>query len=1185
MLRPGEAAAWLRRRRALATVGLLGFIVPTHAQQPSAGTNQVQVAAIQGTVEVARAGQAVWDLASTQQPYCRLHPGDQIRTKDRSRAMVRLSDLTVVELGPKGHFELLPLAERKAGIGVFRGLLYLFHRDKPGEFYFRTPTASPVIRGTEFNLEVAEDGATALHLLEGQVALTNDLGQLELRSGEAGMVQSARPPRRMAALEAVNVIQWTLYYPAVLDLEELRLSAEEQKALADSLAAYRRGDLLAALGAYPAARQPASDAERVYLAALLLGVGEVSNAEGLLSSLSGSDERSIRLAAALRTLVAAVKFQPMPPEAKAPGSPRLASTLLAESYYHQSRFELEAALSAARSAVEQAPGFAFGWARVAELEFSFGRTRRALDAVDRALKLAPRHAPALAVKGFLLAAQNRIGSALAQFDEAIAADAALGNAWLGRGLGHIRQGNARQGAADLLVAAALEPNRALLRSYLGKAFSQSGDDGRALRELERARQLDPHDPTAWLYSALLNQQRNRINDAIRDLERSQDLNDNRQLYRSRLLLDEDRAVRQANLAGMYQDAGSFEQSVREAARAVSSDYANYSAHLFLANSYAQLRDLDPINLRYETVTLSEYLVAQLLSPVGGSALSPYVSQQDYSRLFERQGFGISSATEYLSQGDWRQRGVQYGTFANGDYALDAYYATQNGQRPNNDFDLLSLSAAARVQVSPQDTVFVQAVRTEFESGDLRQFYEFYAPTNFHPGLRIKELQEPNLFAGYHHQWGPGSHTLALFSWLNDDFRLSDTNIFVPTLRRDEQGIFGRLADVFSAFGDRQEAVFTAYSAELQQIWQTANNTLVVGGRYQDGDTESDVTLAKTPPSFGTYPPGGQHVETELRRGVVYAYDHWNVVEPLWLIGGVSYDWLSFPENIDVPPVNDRQTEKDRVSPKAGVVWLPTKDMVLRGAYTRSLGGLYYDNSARLEPTHVAGFNQAFRSLIPEYIAGIAPGAEFETADLDFSWRLPTGTYLGVGGEWLWSDADREIGVFDSSTTAFPQISASNTLQRLEFEERSLTANINQLIGRDWSLGVRYRVSEAELRQRLVQVLSDLRSGSLPPSRVPESIQDDWALLHQLILQVNYSHPCGFFAQAQALWYAQDNRNHPDEDFWQFNVFAGYRFARRRVELLVGGLNLTDQDYRLNPINLYAELPRERTLVVSGKFNF
>ena len=36
---------------------------------------------------------------------------------------------------------------------------------------------------------------------------------------------------------------------------------------------------------------------------------------------------------------------------------------------------------------------------------------------------------------------------------------------------------------------------------------------------------------------------------------------------------------------------------------------------------------------------------------------------------------------------------------------------------------------------------------------------------------------------------------------------------------------------------------------------------------------------------------------------------------------------------------------------------------------------------------------------------------------------------------------------------------------------------------------------------------------------------------------------------------------------------------------VGVLNITDRDYRLNPLTLYAELPRERTAVVSVKINF
>jgi tetratricopeptide (TPR) repeat protein len=1174
MLAPREAAKWLPLAQTLPALVLLSVVFSAHAGNPSPETNGVEVMITQGTVEVARAGQTVRDLASTQLPYRRLNPGDQIWTGDHSRATLRLSDLTIVELGPNSHLLLLRPEERRPGFSLTRGLLHLFHRDKPGEFYFRTPTASPVIRGTELNLAVSEDGATTVNLLEGEVALTNELGQADLKSGEAAVVQPGHPPSRIRALEAVNVIQWCLYYPAVLDVEELPLTPEEQIALGASLAAYRQGDLLAALAAYPAMRQPGSGAEKIYLAALLLTIGEVSNAEGLLNSLGTADERERQLATALKTLIAAVKFEPRPEPAAPPTAGALASSLLAESYYQQSHFELEQALQAARAAVEKAPNFAFGWARVAELEFSFGRIENALEAEERALELAPRQAEALAVKGFLLVEQSRVGSAIKAFDEAISVDGSLANAWLGRGLCRIRIGQTQDGVADLVIAAALEPNRALLRSYLGKGFSQVGDEVHARSELARAKQLDPNDPTSWFYSALLNQQDNRLNEAVRDLERSVELNDNRQVYRSRLLLDQDLAVRQANLAAVYQDAGLFDQSVREASRALTSDYANYSAHLFLANSYAPLRDQNLVNLRYETVTLSEYLMAQLLAPVGGSALSTYVSQQEYSRLFDSDGFGLSSGTQYSSRGDWQQHGVQYGRFNNFDYALDAYYTSQNGQRPNEDLSLLSLTTPVRVQLSPQDTVFLQPVVTELESGDTRQYYD---PAQADLGLRIKDSQEPNLFAGYHHTWTPGSHTLFLAGLLHDRFRLDDASVFIPTLREDFLGIFGSVPPAFSQFNERQHAEFVAGSAELQQIFQLANNTLILGGRFQYGETDSKFDVTNNPPSFGnlTYPTGTQQAQTHLQRGVVYAYDNWQVCDPLWLIGGVSFDSLSYPANIDLPPITDEQKDKQQVSPKAGVIWQPTPRTVFRGAYTRSLGGLYYDNSVRLEPTQVAGFNQAFRSLIPESVAGLVAGAEFETGDVDFSWRLPSGTYLGVGGEWLRSCAERTIGVY-VSTPFSTAATASSTPQQLEFKENSLSANINQLLGTDWALGARYRVSRAELHQNLFEV---------PVSAVPSAVQDDSGILHQLELSARYALPCGFFSEAQALWYLQHDPSFPSSDFWQFNVFAGYRFAQRRVEFLVAGLNLAGQDYRLSPINLYTELPRQRTLVLSFKFNF
>jgi len=49
--------------------------------------------------------------------------------------------------------------------------------------------------------------------------------------------------------------------------------------------------------------------------------------------------------------------------------------------------------------------------------------------------------------------------------------------------------------------------------------------------------------------------------------------------------------------------------------------------------------------------------------------------------------------------------------------------------------------------------------------------------------------------------------------------------------------------------------------------------------------------------------------------------------------------------------------------------------------------------------------------------------------------------------------------------------------------------------------------------------------------------------------------------------------------------AGWSFYKRRLELKTGVLNLTDRDYRLNPLNLAPEYPRERTWMAALKFYF
>ena len=174
-----------------------------------------------------------------------------------------------------------------------------------------------------------------------------------------------------------------------------------------------------------------------------------------------------------------------------------------------------------------------------------------------------------------------------------------------------------------------------------------------------------------------------------------------------------------------------------------------------------------------------------------------------------------------------------------------------------------------------------------------------------------------------------------------------------------------------------------------------------------------------------------------------------------------------------------------------------------------------------------------------------------------------------------------MGVFDFVPFA---ITRGSSRQRLDYDERTLLITASQLLSDEWSVGVRYRLSQAELDSRYPEVTSSANTGGgFDPSLEVESV------LHQVQLYALYHHPGGFFAEAGALWNSQSNHGYdparPGDTFWQLNLHAGYRFFHRRAEVRLGLLNLTDQDYRLNPLNLTPELPRERTFVASLRFSF
>ncbi|HKX63059.1 MAG TPA: TonB-dependent receptor, partial [Verrucomicrobiae bacterium] len=1128
-------------------VGLMGIgLVLTAdwlcaAEQGQYGPNAVRIVAIigPGPVEVLPPGGNAWILTLTNQI---LQPGFHLRTGPNNRAVVRWSDQSVVTFGPLTEVEILPSPDLRgdSAIHLWRGLLSFFHRGRPGRIRILNQGTTAGVKGTEFVVDATATGPEAetfYYVLDGRIELTNSAGTLALTNGQhASVAANQGPLLQTAGFIAKNVLQWCLYYPAVLDLRDLPFTAAERGELETSLNSYRAGDLSGALAAYPG-RPPGSVNDRLYHAALLLAVGRVDGAADELLAIeqTGLVDRQARLQSALRLLIAAARADRVDPGV----APETGTELLARSYYEQSRAagdeSLGAALQWAETAVAQSPDFGFAWVRLAELEFSFGHIDRAFTALERGLSLAPKHGEGLALRGFLRATQNRMRDSKDSFQQAIAQDPALANGWLGRGLVRFRQGDVEGGREDMLIAAAVEPNRAILRSYLAKAWAVSRERNLAAHELELAQALDPSDPTAWLYSALLNQQNNRINEGIRDLEESQRLNDNRRVYRSRLLLDQDQAARSVSLANLYRDAGMSDVSVREAAAAVSSDYANYSAHLFLADSYNLLRDPNRVNLRYETPSVSEYLIANLLAPVAAGPLSPVISQQDYGGLMERNRLGIVSSTEYLSRGAWTETASQFGVFDNASYAVEGGYRSDPGQRPNNDLEEYSIAVQLKVQLTAQDSLYFRVNRYESETGDLQQYYD---QDNAIRGFHMEELQNPIALAGYHREWKPGLHTLLLGTRL--DSRITVTNPLHRTLMvsRAPEGLdFAEPMTVEQKYRSELEI----YTAEAQQIWQRTTFSTVLGLLYQGGEIETtNRDVNASPNVVDLFPPTGssQAATTDFERFSAYGYHHQRLLDSLLLVGGVSYDWVRYPDNFRSAPISSGTETRDQLSPKAGLVWTPVAGTVVRGAFSRSLGGASIDQSFRLEPTQVAGVNQSFRSILPEAVGGTQAGARFEVAGVSLEHRLPTRTYLGISGEHLESEIDRTTGVYVVDFAAFSD--PGGTREETRYREWALVATVDQLIGDEWSTGVRYRLSDADLEDQFDEIVPGAGT-TVPPQ------QEVSATLHQVEIHAFYTAPSGWFAQAYALWNHQENQGYPEElgdDFWQFNVLAGYRLAQR-----------------------------------------
>ncbi|MCD8533816.1 MAG: TonB-dependent receptor [Verrucomicrobia bacterium] len=125
----------------------------------------------------------------------------------------------------------------------------------------------------------------------------------------------------------------------------------------------------------------------------------------------------------------------------------------------------------------------------------------------------------------------------------------------------------------------------------------------------------------------------------------------------------------------------------------------------------------------------------------------------------------------------------------------------------------------------------------------------------------------------------------------------------------------------------------------------------------------------------------------------------------------------------------------------------------------------------------------------------------------------------------------------------------------------------------------YSLADSRLRTRfpaLPRTLANL-----------ESIEyTDNSLLFQGEISLHFNHPGGWFGR----WASRVDRQwndepFPDESTWRHDFLLGYRFPKRRLEVMVGIQNLSDQTPQFNPLNSPRQLAPQRTVYIQAVVSF
>ena len=161
-------------------VGLGSFWMASQSSKPS-----WQVARLEG---VPRVGSEALETTGT------IRVGDQLVTDQTSRAKITVGVIGQVNVEPNSRLRLIEAKMTNHRLALDQGTIHARIWAPPRLFFVETPSATAIDLGCEYLLTVDEEGASALHVTSGWVALEHDGRESIVPSGALCLTRPGRGP-------------------------------------------------------------------------------------------------------------------------------------------------------------------------------------------------------------------------------------------------------------------------------------------------------------------------------------------------------------------------------------------------------------------------------------------------------------------------------------------------------------------------------------------------------------------------------------------------------------------------------------------------------------------------------------------------------------------------------------------------------------------------------------------------------------------------------------------------------------------------------------------------------------------------------------------------------------------------------------------------------------------------------